>query len=327
MINSVLLSIVVYVYGIAGFLYIFSYVFKRESSVRIAIWVSIFGFTVNTIGIMIRWIESYKLGIGHAPIYFQYEYLILFSWAAVLIFFLVESKYKSRLMGAFIMPMAFLAMAYASFSPNISDHIQPLIPSLKSNWLFAHVSTCLIAYATLSIAFSINVMYLLSPRERGNGKPFLHRIPKASILDELAHQLLAFGVIFLLAGVFTGAVWAKSAWGVYWSWDPKETWSLITCCLYLNTLFVRYFIRRRGWETIIRKLIGILITVLMLGALLFAPIPLIILFVFYLIIFFLMKKLGFHRQTISAVLSIIAFVALLFTWFGVNLLPGLHSFQ
>ena len=156
MINSVLLSIVVYVYGIAGILYIFSYVFKKESSVRIAIWVSIFGFTVNTIGIMIRWIESYKLGIGHAPIYFQYEYLILFSWAAVLIFFLVESKYKSRLMGAFIMPTSQHAMACSSFSQNISHHIQPLIPSLKSNWLFAHVATCLIAYPIVSVTDSLD---------------------------------------------------------------------------------------------------------------------------------------------------------------------------
>jgi len=330
MINSVILPLVVYVYGLAAFCYILSYLFKKEIGARLATWISIIGFAANTTGIIIRWIESYKLGIGHIPLSNQYEFLIFFSWATVLVFLLVERKYKSRLIGAFSMPLAFFAMAYASLSSNVSHQIQPLIPALKSSWLNAHVLTYLIAYAAFTIAFSINCMYLLRPRERGGSSSILVKFPSADILDELTHQLLVFGFPFLLLGIITGSVWANTAWGRFWGWDPKETWSLITCIFYLNTLFVWYFVRRRGWENIIRKLFGIIISILMVGVtiqvLLMQPILLIILFAFYLIIFFIMDKLGVDRRTISAVLSIIAFGALFYTYFGVNLLPGLHSF-
>jgi cytochrome c-type biogenesis protein CcsB len=330
MINSVLLLMVMYIYGLAGFFYIFSWLFKKEIGSRLATWISIIGFVGNTTGIMIRWIESYQLGIGHAPFSNQYESLILFSWATVLIFFLVECKYKTRLMGAFSLPLAFLVMAYAILSPNISERIQPLLPTLTSNWLFAHVTTCFFAYAVFTVVFSINLMYILMLRRKDGASRFFDRIPNTNILDELAHQMLSFGFLLLLVGIITGVVWAKSAWGRYWGWDPKETWSLITCVSYLITLFVWYFVRRRGWEKFIGKLFGILFTVLMLGAVLYlfllSPILLIIISAFYLIIFILMGKMGFDRRTISAVFSIIAFGALLYNYFGVNLLRGLHSF-
>ena len=95
---------------------------------------------VTTVGILLRWVESYKMGIGHAPLSNLYESLIFFAWTAGLIYLFIEAKYKNVLAGAFVTPIIFLAMAYASMSPNISDRIQPLVPALKSNWLIAHVA-------------------------------------------------------------------------------------------------------------------------------------------------------------------------------------------
>jgi cytochrome c-type biogenesis protein CcsB len=174
------------------------------------------------------------------------------------------------------MPLAFFAMAYASLSQNMNDQIQPLIPALKSNWLIVHVMTCFVGYSAFAIAFGISCMYLFKQREKEGGSKIFANFPKLTILDELNHQLILFGFLFLTAGIITGAVWANSAWGRYWGWDPKETWSLITWFIYATLLHARLM---RGWQG---------------------------------------KRIAY--------LSIIGFAAVLFTYFGVNYLPGLHSY-
>jgi len=274
--SSILLSIVTFVYALAAILYIASWVFKKDLPAKLATWTTLIGALGNTAGIIMRWLESYKLGIGHAPLSNLYESLVFFALTIVVVYLVIEKQYQNRLMGAFITPLAFLAMAYASMSPNISDRIQPLIPALKSNWLIAHVMTCFIGYAAFAIAFGISLMYILKQRDT-EGKSFLlARSPETNILDELNHQLIMFGFLFLTIGIITGAVWANSAWGRYWGWDPKETWSLITWFIYASLLHARMM---RGW-----------------------------------------------RGRRIAYLSIVGFMAVLFTYFGVNYLPGLHSY-
>jgi cytochrome c-type biogenesis protein CcsB len=277
MTSSLFLSATTFVYGLAGFLYIFEWVFKQSFAGRLATAVTVIGLTGNTAGILLRWVESYQLGYGHAPLSNLYESLIFFAWAITLIYLVIERRYANRVIGAFSTPLAFLAMAYASLSPNISDRIQPLIPALKSNWLIAHVITCFIGYGAFAVAFGVSLMYIFKAGEVEGDRGLISRLPPVSVLDELTHQLIMFGFLFLSAGIITGAVWANSAWGRYWGWDPKETWSLITWFVYATLLHARLM---RGW----------------------------------------------HGRRI-AYLSIVGFAAVLFTYFGVNLLPGLHSYQ
>ena len=274
--SSFLLSITTFVYGLAAFLYIASWVFKKELPGRLATWTAIVGLAGNTAGVILRWIESYSLGIGHAPLSNLYESLVFFAWTIIVVYLVIERKYENRIIGAFTTPLAFLALAYASLSPNISDRIQPLLPALKSNWLIAHVIACFIGYAAFAIAFGISWMYLFKQRDTEGKSRLLAPFPKTGILDDLNHQLIMFGFLFLTVGIITGAVWANSAWGRYWGWDPKETWSLITWFIYATLLHARMM---RGW----------------------------------------------HGKRI-AYFSIIGFVAVLFTYFGVNYLPGLHSY-
>ena len=274
--SSNLLSIVTFTYGLAAFLYIISWIFKKQLPARIATWIAIIAVIGNTGGIALRWIESYRLGIGHAPLSNMYESLVFFAWTIGVIYLVVERTYKNRTIGAFATPLAFMAIAYASLSPNISDRIQPLIPALKSNWLIAHVITCFIGYAAFAIAFGISLIYLFKGKKTGDKTGLFNHFPDFSILDELTYQMVTLGFLFLTIGIITGSVWANSAWGSYWSWDPKETWSLITWFIYATLLHARMM---RGWEG--RKI---------------------------------------------AYLSIIGFMAVIFTYFGVNLLPGLHSY-
>jgi cytochrome c-type biogenesis protein CcsB len=276
MTSSNILSMVTFVYGLAACLYTFAWVFKKPLAGRLATGVSIVGLAGNAAGIIARWAESYSLGIGHAPLSNLYESLIFFSGTIVLLYLFIEHKYKNRTIGAFATPLAFLALAYASLSPSISDRIQPLLPALKSNWLIAHVMACFVGYAAFAIAFGISIMYIFKQRNAGGAAGLLDRLPNPGILDELTHQLVMFGFLFLTAGIITGAVWANSAWGRYWGWDPKETWSLITWFVYATLLHARLM---RGW-----------------------------------------------RGRRIALISIFGFAAVIFTYFGVNYLPGLHSY-
>jgi cytochrome c-type biogenesis protein CcsB len=274
--SSILLSVTTFAYGLATFFYFAFLIFKKPFTKKLATWTALTGVTVNLAGIILRWVESYRLGIGHAPLSNMYESLVFFSFTVGVIYLVIERRYQTSIIGAVATPLAFLAMAYASMSPNINDRIQPLIPALKSNWLIAHVITCFLGYAAFAIAFGISLVYLFKQRHSEGESYFFSYFPKSSALDELTHQMVMFGFLFLSIGIITGSVWANSAWGSYWSWDPKETWSLITWFVYATFLHARMM---RGWSG---------------------------------------KRIAY--------LSILGFMAVIFTYFGVNLLPGLHSY-
>jgi len=123
--SSFLLSLTTFIYGLAAFLYIAFWIFKKPLPGRLATWTALLGVIGNTVGIIMRWVESYRLGIGHAPLSNLYESLVFFAWTIAVVYLVIEKKYGNRIIGAFTTPLAFLAMAYASMSPNISDRIQP----------------------------------------------------------------------------------------------------------------------------------------------------------------------------------------------------------
>ena len=272
-----ILSYITFVYFGAFFLYLIMMVMGRDFFGRMATLVSGLGLLAQTAAIAQRWVESYELGIGHAPFSNLYESLIFFAWTLILLYLIVEWRTKNRTLGVFVTPLAFLAMAYASFSPNIKSGIQPLIPALKSNWLTAHVITCFFGYAAFGLSFGLSSMYLLKRLDTQNrNNIFLRLIPRQGILDDLNYQMVVIGFLMLTLGIITGSVWAHSAWGSYWTWDPKETWSLITWLVYASVIHSRLV---RGWKG---------------------------------------KKI--------AILCIIGFLCVLFTYFGVNYLAGLHSY-
>jgi len=288
-----------------------------------------------------------------APLTNLYESLIFFVWCLILGYLVIEFKFKNRSFGAFITPVAGLVLAFIDLT-GVSKEIQPLVPALKSNWLLAHVTMSFIAYAAFSMSFSTGLMYLILTTEKRNDlsyifwtltfgilfvvlasmgldlltfkvmvkpdifiKSYLFKTSflnpsavvkmlswglafitlfivwkygyvlrtamekfdiTADMLDEITYKSIAFGFpIFTLGGLVFGAIWADQAWGVYWSWDPKETWSLITWFIYAFYLHGR---KVRGWKG---------------------------------------KKV--------AVVSVVGFMAVMFTYLGVNmLLSGLHSY-
>jgi cytochrome c-type biogenesis protein CcsB len=405
--SSLLFSIATLAYLAAMVLYISYLAFKKEGIGKTASIVASAGLVVQTVALFLRWRESYQMDIGRVPLSNLYESLVFFTWSTVLIYLIIEYKYKTRAFGAFVLPVAFLALAFINVA-GISADITPLVPALKSNWLFYHVLISFLGYAAFGIAFAVSMIYLLmDTEERGTamnlysgigaivvlallgnfmasqgmktafwmglgalvlawfiyliaagakhksqvflfwslcvtmtisllagmgidsvslafnplaeGESFKdhlfestflnHAVPLAilswaivlvlfwliwskgmglkkllkqympslDLLDDVTYRMIAIGWPLLTGGIITGAVWANSAWGTYWSWDPKETWSLITWFVYAIYLHARYV---RGW-----------------------------------------------KGTQMAVISAVGFLAVIFTYLGVNLvLSGLHSY-
>ena len=112
----------------------------------------------------------------------------------------------------------------------LSGDIKELNPVLKSGWLGVHTSFAVLGDAAFAFAFIVSIMYLIQERQlkaKHLGAIF-HRLPSLDIMDTLGYKALTFGWPLFTLGMITGSIWANSAWGTYWSWDPKETWSLIT---------------------------------------------------------------------------------------------------
>ena len=208
MLNTVILSYITFVYFGAFFFYLLMMVMDKSYLGKVATFLSLGGLLAQSGAIILRWVESYKMGIGHAPLSNLYESLIFFAWTIMLLYLIVEWRTKNKSLGAFVTPLAFLAMAYASFSPSINDRIQPLIPALKSNWLIAHVITCFFGYSAFGLSFGLSIMYLIK-RRGGEKQNFFYRlIPRTSLLDDLNYQMVVIGFLMLTLGIITGAVWA-----------------------------------------------------------------------------------------------------------------------
>jgi cytochrome c-type biogenesis protein CcsB len=208
------------------------------------------GLLAHTAAIGLRWYESYQIpgGVGHAPLSNLYESVVFFSWTIVLIYMLIDLKYRQPAVGAFVLPFAFLGMTWAQLS--LDDAIEPLVPALQSNWLTYHVITCFLGYAAFAVACGVSIMYLIKvgKEDKGAGNSpaggILAVFPSARVLDDINYKAIMIGFPLLSLGIITGAAWANYAWGTYWSWDPKETWSLIVWFIYAAFLHARF---TRGW--------------------------------------------------------------------------------
>ncbi len=229
------------------------------------------GFGLHTANIIARFVIG-----GHIPITNLHEAASFFSWCIVLLFFFLEYRYRIGLLGSFIMPVVFVLMLSSSLLPRT---INPLSPVLQSSWLGVHTVLAFLGDAAFAMAFGVGLMYLIQEhyvKSKHLGGLF-RRLPSLQILDEINYRLITLGFPLLTLAIISGAIWAETAWGRYWRWDPKEVWSLITWFIYALVLHVRL---TAGW-----------------------------------------------RGRRAAILSIIGFCAVLFTFFGVNLLlKGLHAF-
>jgi len=242
--SSNLLGWVILLYFIGSLIYLIAAVFQQSQLNKIARGATILGWGLHTLSLIWRWIESHQMNVGHAPLSNFYESLLFFSWAVICISYLSFWRQLRGYMGSFVAMLACLLLAYASFGGHDSQ-IMPLMPALKSNWLIIHVVTCFLAYAAFALACGAALLYFFMARAPQSSIKSKDSLIKVQEMDELIYRAIMIGFFLLTLGILTGAVWAESAWGRYWSWDPKETWSLITWLIYAGLLHARLV---RGWQ-------------------------------------------------------------------------------
>ena len=149
MTSSLLFNVATFVYLISMLLF-FAFLASRKTILGSAgMYAAYGGLLAQTFALALRWKESYSMGIGRAPLTNLYESVVFFAWTIVLIYAILDIKYKYRVIGAFVMPFAMLGMAWAQLGMNNS--IEPLVPALQSNWLVYHVITCFLGYAAFAV--------------------------------------------------------------------------------------------------------------------------------------------------------------------------------
>ena len=201
--------------------------------------------TFGTYGTLVAWLSFIFLlasmtfraiYTGHGPFANMYEFSIAFATGVIGVYLFFERRYHQRILGLIALPIALAMLLYAVTIPSTAD---PLVPALQNNLLLTvHVAVAIVAYGTFSVSFAAAVLYLL----QSHGVP---RLPKAELLDEIGYRGVVIGFPFMTLVVVLGAVWADVAWGSYWSWDPKETASLVTWLIYGAYLHARVV---RGWR-------------------------------------------------------------------------------
>lgn len=246
-IESVCFMAVLVLYLIATACYFIFAAAKKENFARIGYIVMAAGFVVHTVSIVIRGINA-----GRLPLTNQFEFATAFAWGIALCFLIFVKKYDFNALGCFVAPVAFLVIGYAAMQ---SREIHAVMPALQSNWLGFHVCTAIIAYGSFAVSFGVSMVYLMKPGLLKSSFMQKH-IPDDDKLDTISYRAVSLGFLFLTLCIITGAVWAKRAWGAYWSWDPKETWSLITWIIYAIYLHLRLNKGMRGKESAIFAVFG-----------------------------------------------------------------------
>uniref|UniRef100_A0AB39A662 Cytochrome c biogenesis protein CcsA n=1 Tax=Borodinellopsis insignis TaxID=3229915 RepID=A0AB39A662_9CHLO len=216
--------------------------------------------------LLLRWKES-----GHFPLSNLYESLMFLSWSFTLIHLFIEQFIIGKFIGCITSPIALFTNAFATLSlPKEMQGATPLVPALQSNWLMMHVTVMILSYAALILGSLLSIAFLIltsttnstNKEKESIDKKYLalynvpHNVlegtpnigdPKqklAKTLDNLSYRILGIGFPFLTIGILSGAVWANEAWGSYWSWDPKETWALLTWLVFAIYLHTRL---TKGW--------------------------------------------------------------------------------
>jgi len=240
--ESTLFVITFILYILSAFYYLGFLFSKKPNSAKTGSALAVAGLVIHTAALIVRTIES-----GHAPFTNMYESLSFLSWASVLAYVIIDKKFKIPKIGPSIMLIVIGLVALAS-SPLMPKEATPLVPALQSYWLWLHVSVTLLGEAFFAVAFITSIMYLAA-----------READKKEKWDSVSYRCVAVGFpLFTLGGLVFGMVWAYKAWGTYWSWDPKEVWSLITWIVFALYLHTRIVMGWKGKRSAVIAIIGFL---------------------------------------------------------------------
>lgn len=196
--------------------------------------------------------------LKHLPLTNMQESLSFFSLAVVAGFIFCERRYKVTALGSFVTPIALLMFGV---SAAMHGEVRPLPPVLQSNWFWIHALLAFISYAAFTIAAGVAVMYLIQRYflKTRHFSGLFQKLPSLDTMDEISYRCLAVGFPLLTVAIISGAIWSEKAMGSYWTWDPKQIWSLITWLIYAALLHGRLVIGWRGKRAAILSIAGFIV--------------------------------------------------------------------
>lgn len=237
--ENLLFKIALAAYFFSAVGYISSILVKRVLIAKTSTWVLLSAFAVHSLSIIVRWI-----GTGYSPVTNIFESLSFIAWAISGSYIAFQLKTKTRVLGAFVSPLAFLLMMVAS--AKLVDTVS--IPAiLQGYWVPFHIILSLVGEALFALACLAGVMYLIQDNliKKKKSYRFARLLPPLRDLDKINHVSLLWGFPLMTLGVIAGSIWARTVWGSHWQWDPKQIWTLISWFLYAFLLHQRLAI---GWK-------------------------------------------------------------------------------
>ena len=245
-----LLKIALAFYLLSTVLCLIYFVSPKKALGRIYLVITMAGFVCHTGALISDYIRA-----GYLPVTNFQQGASFFSWTIILVFLLLEFRYRLLILGSFIIPIAFTALLYPALA---SQEIRELTPLLRSSWLGIHVTLAFLGDAAFALAFAISIVYILQEyqlKAHKFGNTF-RKLPSLEVLDALNHRVITIGFLLLTLGMITGALWARTSLGSYLQGDPREIWSLITWVIYAALLHGRLTVGWRGRRSAIMAIIG-----------------------------------------------------------------------
>ena len=204
-----------------------------------------YGLRLAAIVLLLLHLIILSIRRGFPAITAQYEALVLFSLAILAVVQIVPRIRVSRGPSVLSDLLAFLLLLISS-SPLVPYAVTPPVPALRSSWLIVHIVLAFLGEAFFTVGFVSSILFLITKRESRRER-----------FDRISYVSIAFGyVLFTLGALLFGAIWAYQAWGRYWGWDPKETWSLVTWLVYSVYLHLRFVQKRSRKASAITSIIG-----------------------------------------------------------------------
>jgi cytochrome c-type biogenesis protein CcsB len=240
-----LFNSVILLYSLSALLY-FGYLgTKREIFGVVARGLLSAGFLAHLAALGLRCAQGHAASPAYVPWTSLYESLSGFSFFIVAIFLTIAWTTPIPVLGAFVIPLS-TALILAAAAQDRS--IQAVIaPAIHNPWLSAHIALAFAAYSFLAVAFALGIAFLLQERQLKSKRPNVlsFRLPPLERVDTLIARLIALAFPLLTFALIAGGLWARSAWGRYWEWDPKQTWALVTWLIYFVYLALRW---GGGWH-------------------------------------------------------------------------------
>ncbi|MBN2569219.1 MAG: c-type cytochrome biogenesis protein CcsB [Deltaproteobacteria bacterium] len=236
---NILLEIALFFYLISTIGHIISLLVRRVLIAKVSTWALFSAFFVHTIYILSRWVQT-----GYGPVANTYESLSFVAWSISGIYLAFQIMTKTRVLGVFVSPLAFILAIGASV--NLVGDIE-MPEMLKGPWALVHITLSLTGEALFALAFMAGLMYLLQDSliRKKKVHSFSRLLPPLRDLDRINHISILWGFFLLTSGIVAGSIWARTVWGSQWQWDPKQISTLFAWIIYALLLHQRIAI---GWK-------------------------------------------------------------------------------